>query len=268
MNVYMIGWNGGTKTREQLEAWPQWQHLDPEYQRRALAIMDDSIAAGSPVGIGEIFRTFAQQDQVFRARHYVVAVGGCCGYDGKRWALHTGMAHAAPPNTSYHEASTPDGMALAIDWLGNLKWLAANEKRYGLAPMPKEAWHKQPDSIPLGRSRYVPAQHHPLPRIVLPGAPNTPPIVPAPLKVWAPKPTLAVGRTNAIAVVKAFQHTCNFWGWRDAMKRTLIVDGDYGRKSAEACVAMQRALGAFPDGNYGPRTAAALQAFLDAMAAL
>lgn len=266
--LYMTGWNGKTRTLDELMAWSQWQQLDPEYQRRALAVMDDSITAGSPVGIGEIFRSFAQQDGGFRARHYVVASGGCCTYDGKRWALHAGLAHMAPPYLSYHEATTPDGKALAIDWLGNLKWLADNEKRYGLAPMPREAWHKQPDTIPLGRSRYNVAVHHPLPSIVLPGAPSIPPIIPAPLKVWAPKPSLGVGRTNDVVEAKALQHTFNFWGWRDKMGRTLIVDGIFGTKSAEACIAMQRALGLFVDGDYGPKSAAGLQSFLDAMTAL
>lgn len=262
MNTYVCGWNGKTKTEEELKQWSHWIRLDPEYQRRAKAAMDDSIIAGSPIGIGEIFRTFSQQDQVFRARHYIAA-SGCCFYDGKWWALHDGQAHAAPPNTSYHEATTPDGDALAIDWLGDLKWLAANEAKYGLAPMPREIWHKQPISIPLGRRSYNPALHHPLPKFILPGSPK-----PAPLKVWAPKAPLAIGLVNDVSITKALQHQFNYWGWRDSMGRTLIVDGDYGQKSAQACISMQRGLGLFVDGKYGKRSQAGLQAFLDYMVSL
>lgn len=263
MNTYVCGWNGKTKTLAELQQWSQWIRLDPEYQRRALAVMDDSITAGRPVGIGEIFRTFAQQDQVFRARHFIVPTGGCCSHDGKRWALRSGMAHAAPPDTSYHEATTPDGDAIAIDWLGDLKWLAANQAKYGLAPMLKELWHKSPASIPLGRKSYRPSLHHPLPVIALPGKPT-----PAPLKVWAPKAPLIVGERNSVVQAKAFQHLCNYWGWRDSMNRTLIVDGEYAKKSAEACISMQRALGLFVDGDYGKQSQNGLQAFLDAMVAL
>lgn len=263
MNTYVCGWNGKTKTLEELKVWSHWVRLDPEYQRRALAAMDDSIIAGSPIGIGEIFRTHAQQDQVFRARHHIVASGGCCTYDGHRWALNPGMAHAAPPDSSYHEATTPDGNALAIDWLGNLKWLAENQAKYGLVPMPSEAWHKQPKEIPLGRSKYVAGLHHPLPKIVLPGQPT-----PAPLKIWAPKAPLIVGQANNVVEAKAFQNLCNFWGWRDSMNRTLIVDGDYGQKSAQACISMQRALGLFVDGRYGAQSQAGLQKFLDNMVSI
>jgi peptidoglycan hydrolase-like protein with peptidoglycan-binding domain len=73
---------------------------------------------------------------------------------------------------------------------------------------------------------------------------------------------------NSPVEAKKFQLQCNFWGWQDAMNRNLIVDGDYSAKSAQACMDMQRQFKITADGNYGPQSQAALQKFLDAMAAL
>ena len=64
------------------------------------------------------------------------------------------------------------------------------------------------------------------------------------------------------------QHQCNFWGWRDSMGRTLIVDGIFASKSEQALRTMQRALGVLDDGVYGPKTEARFQRHLDAMVAL
>lgn len=271
-NLYVTGYNGTTRyydkqkgTVAPLVKWVHWQRLDPEFARRALALMDASIAAGRPVGIGSVFRTEEGQRNLFLSRHQEVKFGGCCRYDGKRYALRKGAAHAAPPGVSYHEATTKDGKALAIDFVGDMKWLHDNAPKYGIfefCTIGSEPWHGQPHEIPRGRSRYNPARHEPLKQFPLPGPP-----APAPTKLFAPKPDLKVGAKNDPAEVRSFQHLCNFWGWRDAQGRTLVVDGDYGQRSAQACMSMQQALAVRPDGWYGAKTAAALQAFLDSMTA-
>jgi hypothetical protein len=99
----------------------------------------------------------------------------------------------------------------------------------------------------------------------------TPPVPKPPATtnaVQAPHPTLRKFTSNDVAEVKKFQQQCNFWGWHDAAGRTLPVDGDYGNRSAEACVNMQVTLKQYVDGVYGPQTAAAFQSFLNAMTLL
>jgi len=267
--AFVTGYNGRVRTRDELFQWSHWVNLDPEYQRRALAIMDDSATAGDPLGIGEIFRSSTTQLQGAMARHHEVGPTEkyCCLYGGKRYMINPSTAHMAFPGKSYHEATTRLQKALAIDWIGGLGFLRANAAKYGLkefSQVNNEPWHAQPVEIPNSRSRYVMATMDPLKPFALPGAP-----APAPLKVWAPNPTMKVNAvTSPPGHVKDFQLKCNFWGWRDRMGRTLIADDDYGPKSAEACIAMQLALGLLADGIYGPKSQAGLQAFLDAMTAM
>lgn len=263
--LYMIGYSGKTVTRAELLAWPQFQKLDDETARRALALADASIVAGRPVGFGGIFRTEQQQLDLFLSRHHLVATGGCCGYNGKRYQLNDGQAHAAPPKRSYHEATTLKGECYAIDFIGDMKWLDDNVGKYGLRWLDPEPWHVQPAEIPASRSAYS-TLYEPLKQFKLPMPP-----APAPTKIYAPKPTLKVSAANDATQVRAFQLLCNFWGWRDAYGKELLVDGIYAAKSAQACMSMQRKLGftgSLVDGIYGTMSAAKLQTFLDAMVGL
>lgn len=266
---FVTGYNGRVRTRAELFQWSHWINLDAEMQRRVLAILDASWDAGSPLGIGEIFRSFATQESGFLSRHHEVATGGCCTYNGKRYQLNPNTAHMAPPYRSYHEATTRLQKALAIDFTGGLKFLDANGAKYGLkdfSDINNEPWHGQPAEIPNSRARYVLATMDPLKPFALPSGPAP---APQPIKVWAPRSTMKVGATTSpIEDVKSFQLKCNFFGWFDMMGRTLIVDGDYGQKSAQGCIAMQRALNFLVDGIYGPKSQATLQAFLDAMSVL
>jgi len=269
--AFVTGYNGKVRSRDELFQWSQWAMLDPETQRRVLAILDASWDAGSPLGIGEIFRLFKTQESGFISRHHEVSATEkhCCTYNGKFYMLNPRTAHMAPPYKSYHEATTRAGKALAIDFTGGLSFLTANAAKFGLvefSKINKEPWHAQPVGIPNSRSRYVLATMDPLAAFALPSGPAP---APAPIKVWAPSHTMKVGATTAsVEDVKSFQLKCNFFGWLDMMGRTLIVDGDYGQKSAQGCIEMQRALGLLADGIYGPKSQAGLQAFLDAMSAM
>lgn len=268
--MYATGYNGTVRTKAELLAWSHWQNLDDEYQRRTIALLDASLIAGRPLGIGSIFRTFVQQESLFFSRHHEVKFGGCCAYGGKRYALNKGMAHAAPPGRSYHEATTRAAKALAIDFTGDLVFLKANAAKYGLkefSAVNNEPWHGQPSELPDARSRYVMATMDPLKRVLLPSDPP-----PAPVRVLAPVPTLKLrGRfdgKNAAGETAKLQMACNFWGWRDAQNRTLIVDDGFGQRTVQAVCAMQRALGLGVDGEYGPVTAKRYQQHLDFMASL
>lgn len=260
---YMTGYNGATKNLTELKAWSHWQGLDAEMQRRVLAMMDASIIAGRPIGIGSIYRSTQQQTDLFLSRHFAVSSGGCCGWNGKRYALRSGMAHAAPPGQSYHEPTTPLGKALALDMVGDLRYMDTICKAYGLqhfALINSEPWHIQGTDYPTGRSRYVASIHHPLKPYPLPAPPK-----PAATKIYAPTPTLRQEGPNNELQVRALQHACNFWGWRDAYGQVLIVDGVFAAKTNQAVRNMQKALGIVIDGVYGPVTAQAFQKFLDFM---
>jgi hypothetical protein len=261
---YVIGYGSQVVDLAGLQAWPQWQGLDPEYQRRALALIDASNAAGHPVGIGGTLRTIDQQTSLFLSRHGVVASGGCCQYQGKRYALHPDMAHAAPPGLSYHEPVTSAGKCLAVDFIGDMAWLDANCERFGITWIAPEPWHGQPHELPHSRSGYNPATMDPLTPWGLPAATSTAAAVGiAPVKLSAPAPTLKVGTTNDVLQSRSFQTACNFWKWHDAGDQPLVVDGIYGQKTAQACISMQRSLTLTTDGIYGPISQQGLQTFLN-----
>jgi len=89
-------------------------------------------------------------------------------------------------------------------------------------------------------------------------------------KVFAPKPsqekrTKLLSFLNNKGEVAAIQNSCNWWGWTDNVNRKLLPDGQYGELTAQGVGNMQKALGVKQDGKYGPQTANAFQAFLDAM---
>jgi hypothetical protein len=171
--TYPFGYRGAKLTLEQMARQPIVAGMDPEFQRRVFAMMEHAASVGRQLGIGGALRSSATQLAGFLARHDVVKIGGCCGYNGKRYALKKGRAHMAPPGRSYHEATTPDNKCLAADMVGDIKWMDANCARFGLREFSKvnnEPWHVQPVDIPGGRGSYNPKKHHPLPVYDLPGA--------------------------------------------------------------------------------------------------
>lgn len=185
--LYLYGYHGGRRSLADMETRPAWNRLHPELRRRLVALFDASQDAGREVGFGEGWRSSAQQEQVFRSRHVQVATGGCCMWDGKRWALRPGMAHAAPPGRSFHEETDGDGFAFAADLVGDLKWMNANADRFGLrhfANVNNEPWHVQPIEFPNARASW-PGQppvvwqlpEHPTPQPQTPPPPVPPPPV-------------------------------------------------------------------------------------------
>ena len=139
--------------------------------------MDHAADNGRAVGVGGGFRSTIGQLGLFLARHHPVASGGCCEIDGQRYALNAGAAHAAPPGRSYHEATTPDGLCLAADMVGDLAWINPQLHLFGLkhfGDVNSEKWHWQVVELPNSRQNYDPTKHHPLPVFPLPGD-TTPP---------------------------------------------------------------------------------------------
>ena len=159
--VYLFGYGSTTVTLAELNTIQQWRLLHPELRARLIAMFD---ACPGPAGCGGGARTEAEQRALFLSRYFVVGSGGTIFFEGKWWRLKEGMASAAPPGLSYHEVTTPDGFALAIDVVGDQAWMGANAWRWKLhdfSDVNGELWHHQPVEIPNSRRQYV-AQSHQL----------------------------------------------------------------------------------------------------------
>lgn len=171
--TYRTGYGTTRRTLADLNAWSRFANLHPEFRRRLIALMNESFRHGRDLGIGGGFRSYAEQRSLFLARHHKVATGGCCSFEGARWALDTGEAHAAKPGNSYHE-ETPnvhvrrlDGsiaiasqFGIAADMVGwQDGWMEANLARFDLKSLKSstvspEPWHVFPIEVPASRSRF------------------------------------------------------------------------------------------------------------------
>lgn len=258
----MVGYSGQTKSLQELEAWAHWQRADPEFRRRMLAMMDASIDAGRPVGVGSVWRSTEAQRTLFLSRYKPEDDNDLTGsvfWEGKYWEKLPGVAAAAPPGRSYHESTTATGKALAADMIGDIPWMNANCQRWGLkhfANVNSEPWHIQPIETPNSRRNYVPSQHEPLPTFPISGTgvqPKPPVVVPLPTI------RLATPYMNGPEVLK-LQNQMKFWKWYDS-----ALDGWFGPKSAEGVKRMQTDLKITVDGVYGPQTANAFKALLEAL---
>lgn len=172
MILYPYGWKGRRLPLAVIARMAPVRKLDPEFRRRVFAMMQAAGKAGRGLGIGESWRSSETQLRGFLDRHHEVQTGGCCQYNGKRYALNPHRAHMAPPGLSYHESTTPQGLALAVDMVGNLKWMNANAERFGLvhfAQVNHEPWHVQPAELPASRRNYKPSMS-PLKEFPLPNA--------------------------------------------------------------------------------------------------
>lgn len=261
--TYLTGYGTTRRTLAELKAWSRFAMIHPEVQRRVIALMDAARANGVDLGIGGGFRTYEEQKSLFLSRHNQVASGGCCGFEGKRYALVSGMAHAAPPYRSYHEGTvslngTLYGVALdMVNWQNG--WMENNLAAYGMRSFATlsgniEPWHIQPASFPSSRAAYDPNVHI-LTAIQLPN------VTPPPTGVIdVPTPTLRLGSTGT--EVKELQSHCRFWGWYPA---TAAIDGSFGPVTDGAVKKLQAAAKVGQDGVYGPVTATAYTNWLKAM---
>jgi len=181
--TYLYGYSGGRRTLADMETRSAWNRVHPEMRRRLVALFDASQDANREVGFGEGWRSSASQQQVFLERHTQVSSGGCCGWDGKRWQLKPGMAHAAPPGRSYHEETDGAGNCFAIDAVGDLDWAGVQAGAYGLkdfSDVNDEKWHFQPVELPNSRSSYT-GQTLAVWPLPTPPTPPTPPPPPPPV---------------------------------------------------------------------------------------
>jgi hypothetical protein len=112
-------------------------------------------ASGGKVGIGQAYRSKADQESMFRSRYRKTSSptdksgNKNWQWDGSYWE-HVSGAQAAPPGRSMHE------IGLAVDLTGDMGWISANAARFGLKNFTSmgEPWHVQPSELPGGRSEY------------------------------------------------------------------------------------------------------------------
>lgn len=258
--TYRTGYGTTRRTKAELLAWSQFAPVHAEVQKRVIGLMDAARVAGVDLGVGGGFRTYEQQKALFLSRHNLVSTGGCCSFDGKRYAIISGAAHAAPPYRSYHEGTisvngTLKGVALdMVGWENG--WMEKNLAAYGmrsfasLSGSMQEAWHIQPVELPTARSSYNPTMHT-LKNWTLPSLP----VPPASGTVDIPLPTIRQGSTGT--EVKELQMHCKFWGFY-----TATVDGSCGPVTVEAIKKLQGMLKIAQDGVYGPVAADKYKQFL------
>lgn len=266
--MYMTGYSGNTMTKEQLLKWGVWLRFDPEFRRRLLMLMDACIAAGKPIGIGGGWRSSDAQRNLFFSRYALEDDNDFTGdvfWDGRFWEKRPGAAPAAPPGLSYHEPCTPDGLCLAADLVGDVKFAATLATKFGLKEFGNingEVWHYQPYELPNSRRNFDASM---LPLKVFGGpTPPPPPKPPKPIVV-VPVPTLRLTKpinTTGPEVAK-LQQVMNFWGWY-----TGKADGWFGPITEWGVKNMQQALNVVQDGVYGPVTAAKYKAFAEYMATI
>lgn len=270
-NIYMAGYAGGTKTREELLTWSVWLRFEPEFRRRLLAMMDAVISSGRKIGVGGGWRSSETQKALFLSRYHIeddLDYSGDTYWNGVFWEKNPGVAPAAPPGLSYHEPVTPDGFCYAVDLIGDVLFADTIAANYGLVHFGNingEPWHMQPAELPHSRRNYKPEMSpikvfngFPVPQPPAPPKPNI--IVPAPtLKLTSPVVTYG-------PEVAKLQQIMKFWGWYKG-----TADGWFGPVTKDGVMAMQRALGftgGYVDGVYGPMTAAKYKAFATYMASI
>jgi len=157
LNKYLYGYNSWQTrlTLPELDQRWAWYRLHPEFRRRLVAMFDAAQAEGTDLGLGGGARSADGQRKLFLQRHEVSNVFPCCTFEGKKYKLRRGMAHAAPPGRSYHEDDAYQGFGVAADLVGDLVWMKRNALRFGFREFSdlKEAWHVQPFEFTDARSK-------------------------------------------------------------------------------------------------------------------
>lgn len=220
--LYPYGYSDQKLTMAQTEAKLTVKNAHKEFWRRLKRMMVDS---GGKIGVGTLWRSTDVQRSVFLDRHYVVPSGGCCLFEGRHYQLKKGVAHAAPPGRSFHEAVFY-GYAAACDVVGDLAWMHANEAKYGLKDfrtVGNEPWHIQFAELPNSVTAWI-AAGRPTPKIWdLPGEPTIPhPPEKPPLPAM---PKTGAAREMYLVMKYGGQGSTSGWGgyYSDGNKRYAIT---------------------------------------------
>lgn len=131
---------------------PTFQALHPKMQDRVINLLSDN----PKVIFGKGLRSADEQRQMFLSRYtktskeYNSRGQKNIFWEGSYWE-HVSNHAAAPPGRSMHE------IGLAVDFDGDVSWVAANSEKYGLknfANVNNEPHHVQPMELPNSRSKY------------------------------------------------------------------------------------------------------------------
>jgi peptidoglycan hydrolase-like protein with peptidoglycan-binding domain len=225
-----------------------WKYLIPEAAERWRAFQAAAAGAGFTLTNNGGYRSYEQQVSEFERRYQLTPTSfGTRAWQGKTYYLKSGdMFHLASPGTSNHGYGAAIDMGLDAD--------APNARPVDQAFLD---WAKN-TAVSFGFSWENYEKHHI--RLVAPAAATSMgggvgmegKAAPA----GVPQPTLAVGSTGDQVV--ALQNLCLANAWGDVGR----ADGRFGPRTEGGVKAMQAAIGAMPDGRYGPKSAAALGAFL------
>lgn len=250
------------RTREGLLKWTAFNRMNPEVQRRALALMDMAKDEGVDLGMGGGWRDLNAANAEFKRRYRptggVKTASSSKWWNGQWWALKPGEIGLATPGNSWHTDCPPDALtgstgSVAIDFYTNLTWMQKNCHRVGLRSfqhIPGEGHHAQPVEYPGSRSQYDPSIHK-LTVWLIDGAPpfSPPPTVsglPVVDELTQPKPDLKQVPHGTIVspLVEAATRYLQ-------TKLRLKVDGEFGPMTERAVRNFQLENGLTVDGKVG-----------------
>lgn len=141
-----IGYGNQRASLAALKTRADFKSMKPAMQDRLLRMFREN----PNVGIGQGFRSSADQENMFRSRYRPTNKNTGITWMGQNWE-HVSGAPAAPPGKSMHE------IGLAADLVGDTNWVSANASRFGLknfANVNGEKWHVQPSELPNSRTEY------------------------------------------------------------------------------------------------------------------
>ena len=221
--------------------------LIPEAAAAWRNLQNAASAAGFTLTMTNGYRNLDQQQALFEQRYQLEANGGKTKvWNGTTYYLKApNLAQAASPGTSNH------GWGGAVDMALGGYGTAAQNVSTNPAFM---AWAVH-NAGPLGWSWEVQSEPWHI-RLVSYDSAAASPRTASTTAMQAPLPVLKEGSKGG--QVAALQSLCGLYQWGDVGR----ADGTFGPRTKTGVQAMQTALGAKPDGEYGPKSAAALGVFL------
>lgn len=220
------------------------------------ALSAECLKQGLPLTFtyGGCYRTYAQQESLFRQRYTTTPIGTSRKWwNGMWWYLKPGNAMAAVPGTSNHglglaidtafDRDVTDGLgpddATGISSHPKFIWFRDNVIRFGFSfEAQSEPWHIRyvaGDRIPQAVLDFEHA-------VLAPAPPFNPALQQWGLYPLASKPTVKYGDKGDI--VKYLQGVLKF----KAGQTTMTIDGDFGPKTEAAVKSLQSFFRLVPDG--------------------
>lgn len=215
------------------------------------------------------YRSLERQTAVFLERYTQENTGRPSKlWKGERWFLKPGMARVATPGASNHGRGLADDLAtsdgngkLVAVGVRELTWLRDNASQFGFGLEARdEPWHWHWTCGEVLTPRAIEVLGAAGIAIDLDGVADIDGVQPAGIDSTAakrltpaPPPTIAEGSIDA-HVVRWLQQVMVEHSWY-----TGPVDGTFDGDVKDSVKRMQRQLGVFDDGEYGPKTGGALE---------